>query len=69
MGMTDVSKSPTRISGMFDAIAPRYDFLNHLLSGGQDVRWPMYVGIAAGCGAAEVPNISPPKWREIPPNG
>ena len=39
MGMTDVSKSPTRISGMFDAIAPRYDFLNHLLSGGLDVRW------------------------------
>jgi demethylmenaquinone methyltransferase / 2-methoxy-6-polyprenyl-1,4-benzoquinol methylase len=37
--MTDVSKSPTRIAGMFDAIAGRYDFLNHLLSAGIDRRW------------------------------
>ena len=34
-----VSKSPSRIAGMFDAIAPRYDFLNHLLSGGIDRTW------------------------------
>ena len=27
------------IAGMFDKIAPRYDFLNTLLSGGQDRRW------------------------------
>ena len=32
-------KSPDRISGMFDAIAPRYDLLNHLLSAGIDKRW------------------------------
>ena len=32
-------KQPERIAGMFDAIAPRYDLLNHLLSGGLDVRW------------------------------
>jgi demethylmenaquinone methyltransferase/2-methoxy-6-polyprenyl-1,4-benzoquinol methylase len=37
--VTDVSKSPERIAGMFDAIAGRYDFLNHLLSGGIDTRW------------------------------
>jgi demethylmenaquinone methyltransferase / 2-methoxy-6-polyprenyl-1,4-benzoquinol methylase len=37
--VTDVSKSPQRIAGMFDAIAGRYDFLNHLLSAGIDVRW------------------------------
>jgi demethylmenaquinone methyltransferase / 2-methoxy-6-polyprenyl-1,4-benzoquinol methylase len=37
--MTDVSKSPARIAGMFDAIAGRYDFLNHLLSAGIDRRW------------------------------
>src|SRR5438876_11877635 len=35
----DVSRSASRISAMFDAIAPRYDFLNHLLSAGLDRRW------------------------------
>jgi demethylmenaquinone methyltransferase / 2-methoxy-6-polyprenyl-1,4-benzoquinol methylase len=37
--LTDVSKSPDRIAGMFDAIAGKYDFLNHLLSAGIDRRW------------------------------
>src|SRR6476659_8792158 len=37
--VADLSKKPERISGMFDAIAPRYDFLNHLLSAGLDVGW------------------------------
>ncbi|MGH9409212.1 MAG: bifunctional demethylmenaquinone methyltransferase/2-methoxy-6-polyprenyl-1,4-benzoquinol methylase UbiE [Vicinamibacterales bacterium] len=32
-------KSPARISAMFDAIAARYDFLNHVLSAGLDRRW------------------------------
>ena len=32
-------KEPARISGMFDAIAERYDLLNHLLSAGLDTRW------------------------------
>ena len=32
-------KAPDRIAGMFDAIAPRYDFLNHFLSAGIDRRW------------------------------
>ena len=33
------SKEPERIAGMFDAIAHRYDRLNHLLSVGLDRRW------------------------------
>jgi demethylmenaquinone methyltransferase/2-methoxy-6-polyprenyl-1,4-benzoquinol methylase len=37
--VTDVSKNSSRIAGMFDAIAPRYDFLNHLLSAGIDRHW------------------------------
>jgi demethylmenaquinone methyltransferase/2-methoxy-6-polyprenyl-1,4-benzoquinol methylase len=37
--MTDVSRSPERIANMFDAIAARYDLLNHLLSAGIDRRW------------------------------
>jgi demethylmenaquinone methyltransferase/2-methoxy-6-polyprenyl-1,4-benzoquinol methylase len=34
-----ISKAPAQIAGMFDAIAPRYDVLNHLLSGGIDRKW------------------------------
>jgi demethylmenaquinone methyltransferase/2-methoxy-6-polyprenyl-1,4-benzoquinol methylase len=37
--MSAPDKAPDRIAGMFDAIAPRYDFLNHLLSAGIDKRW------------------------------
>jgi demethylmenaquinone methyltransferase / 2-methoxy-6-polyprenyl-1,4-benzoquinol methylase len=36
---TAPEKSADRIAGMFDAIAPRYDLLNHLLSAGIDRRW------------------------------
>jgi demethylmenaquinone methyltransferase/2-methoxy-6-polyprenyl-1,4-benzoquinol methylase len=39
LNVPDVSKSPDRIASMFDAIARRYDFLNHLLSAGIDARW------------------------------
>jgi demethylmenaquinone methyltransferase/2-methoxy-6-polyprenyl-1,4-benzoquinol methylase len=37
--LPDLSKAPARIAGMFDAIAARYDLLNHLLSAGIDRRW------------------------------
>ena len=38
-GIADVDKQPARIAGMFDAIAGRYDALNHLLSAGLDRGW------------------------------
>jgi demethylmenaquinone methyltransferase/2-methoxy-6-polyprenyl-1,4-benzoquinol methylase len=37
--IVSISKDPARIAGMFDAIARRYDTLNHLLSVGLDRRW------------------------------
>ncbi|MBA2258483.1 MAG: bifunctional demethylmenaquinone methyltransferase/2-methoxy-6-polyprenyl-1,4-benzoquinol methylase UbiE [Acidobacteria bacterium] len=36
---TTPDKTPARIAGMFDAIAPRYDLLNRVLSAGLDQRW------------------------------
>jgi demethylmenaquinone methyltransferase/2-methoxy-6-polyprenyl-1,4-benzoquinol methylase len=36
---TRLDRSADRIAGMFDAIAPRYDLLNHVLSAGIDRRW------------------------------
>jgi demethylmenaquinone methyltransferase / 2-methoxy-6-polyprenyl-1,4-benzoquinol methylase len=34
-----IDKRPARVAAMFDAIAARYDFLNHLLSAGFDRQW------------------------------
>lgn len=35
----EAAEQKRRIRNMFDAVAPRYDLLNHLLSAGIDVRW------------------------------
>jgi demethylmenaquinone methyltransferase/2-methoxy-6-polyprenyl-1,4-benzoquinol methylase len=39
MSPDPLAKEPDRIAGMFDAIAPRYDLLNRVLSAGIDRRW------------------------------
>jgi demethylmenaquinone methyltransferase/2-methoxy-6-polyprenyl-1,4-benzoquinol methylase len=39
MSADAVDKTPGRIAGMFDAIAPRYDLLNTVLSAGLDRWW------------------------------
>lgn len=37
--MSAPDKTPSRIAGMFDSIAPRYDLLNRVLSMGLDQKW------------------------------
>lgn len=46
--MTQSDKSPSRIAGMFDSIAPRYDLLNHVLSAGMDRGWRERAVVALG---------------------
>jgi demethylmenaquinone methyltransferase/2-methoxy-6-polyprenyl-1,4-benzoquinol methylase len=50
---TPPDKTPERIAGMFDAIAPRYDLLNRTLSLGIDRRWRRHAIASLGLGGAE----------------
>ena len=63
-------KTPSRIAGMFDAIAPRYDLLNHVLSAGLDRALARPRGRRAGSAATgRVCSISAPGrriWRSRP---
>ncbi len=50
-GTVPLDKTPGRIAGMFDAIAHRYDRLNHVLSAGLDRRWRRQAVAAVGAPA------------------
>ena len=69
-GMTGPDKTPSRIAGMFDAIAPRYDLLNHVLSAGLDRRWRDRavdaLRLADRAPASSTCAPGPPTWRSRP---
>lgn len=78
--MFRLSHKGEQIQQMFDAIAPRYDFLNHLLSFGVDKRWRrtavrlvkapeggMVLDVATGTGdvALEIARVTPESVRIV----
>jgi demethylmenaquinone methyltransferase/2-methoxy-6-polyprenyl-1,4-benzoquinol methylase len=44
----DASSTAAAVRQMFDSVAPRYDFLNHFLSLGLDIRWRRAAALALG---------------------
>ncbi len=50
MSTAEILDIPTKVDSpaLFDRISPRYDFLNHLLSAGMDIRWRRRVAKLAG---------------------
>src|SRR5207247_410674 len=63
--MPPPDKSPARIAAMFEAIAARYDFLNHFLSAGLDRRWRARtvreLQLAPGAIAFGIRNVNQPE--------
>lgn len=60
-GSKDVRLTSRLVREMFDAVAPRYDFLNHFLSAGLDLSWRRHIAEALreplskpGCVALDV---------------
>ena len=45
-GTKDVRSTSRLVRDMFEAVAPRYDFLNHFLSAGLDLSWRKYTANA-----------------------
>ena len=56
--MAAPDKDPTRIAGMFDSIAPRYDLLNRVLSLGLDQRWRQRGVAELRLGSQHVPTVA-----------
>jgi demethylmenaquinone methyltransferase/2-methoxy-6-polyprenyl-1,4-benzoquinol methylase len=52
-----VDKSSRRVRSMFAQIAGRYDFLNHLLSGGTDIYWRWRTARAARAASGPVLDV------------
>ena len=44
----DIASTAQSVRKMFEAVTPRYDFLNHLLSAGFDIHWRSVVARALG---------------------
>jgi demethylmenaquinone methyltransferase / 2-methoxy-6-polyprenyl-1,4-benzoquinol methylase len=53
MTRAHLDKRPAEVAAMFDQVAERYDFLNDLLSLGQDRSWRRFVASAVGAGPGE----------------
>src|SRR5215831_4500017 len=53
MAKASLDKRPADVAAMFDAVAPRYDVLNDVLSLGQDRLWRRFVAATVAAGPGE----------------
>jgi demethylmenaquinone methyltransferase/2-methoxy-6-polyprenyl-1,4-benzoquinol methylase len=52
--LPSADQKPTAVREMFDRIAPRYDFINRVMTGGMDRRWRRWVFRSLGVTARDV---------------